>query len=170
MASWKPPEGEHRNDALAASVVIVVGGVAFVAGWREPPAVYDPLGPGAVPMAAALALLALGFALLVRALLGLHIGQATQSLIGGLDASAGDAGYPLRPGLAAFAFAATAAYVAAIWLNVPFFLSTFVFLAILGLAMARMRRPLIYWVIGVALTATAAIEHVFRKILLVALP
>lgn len=170
MAVSEEPEGDRRNDALAAIAVIVVAGVAFVAGWREPPAVYDPLGPGAVPMAASAALLALGLALLVRALLGLHIGQAAQSLIGGLDATADEVDYPLRPGLAAFAFAATAAYVAAIWLNVPFFVSTFAFLAVLGLAMARMRRPLAYWVVGTAAAATVSIEYVFRKVLLVALP
>jgi hypothetical protein len=102
--------------------------------------------------------------------LGLHIGQAGQSLIGGLDTSSEEVGYPLRPGLAAFAFAATAAYVAAIWLAIPFFLSTFAFLSILGLAMARLRRPLAYWVVGTALLATISIEHVFRKILLVSLP
>jgi hypothetical protein len=165
-----PPEGDRRTDPFAAVVVLAIASIVFVAGWREPPAVYDPLGPGAVPMAAAVALFALGLALLVRALLGLHIGQAGQSLIGGLDTSSEEVGYPLRPGLAAFAFAATAAYVAAIWLAIPFFLSTFAFLSILGLAMARLRRPLAYWVVGTALLATISIEHVFRKILLVSLP
>lgn len=170
MADGGKQTAERRTDAIAAVAVLVVASIAFVAGWREPPAVYDPLGPGAVPMAAAAALLALGLTLLVRALLGLHIGQASQSLIGGLDTAGEDVGYPLRPGLAAFAFSATGAYVAAIWLEVPFFVSTFAFLAILGLAMARLRRPLAYWIVGTALAATVAIEYVFRKVLLVSLP
>ena len=170
MADKDSQDGDRQTNAIAAVAVLVIAGIAFVAGWQEPPAVYDPLGPGAVPMAAAAALFALGLALLVRALLGLSIGQAAQSLIGGLDATAKDVGYPLRPGLAAFAFAATAAYVAAIWLEVSFFISTFAFLAVLGLAMARMQRPLAYWVVGTALAATVSIEYVFRKVLLVALP
>lgn len=170
MSKSTTPDGERRTDTLAAVVVLAIAGIVFIAGWREPPAVYDPLGPGAVPMAAAAALFALGVALLVRAVLGLHIGQAAQSLIGGLDTSGEDFDYPLRPGLAVFSYAATAAYVAAIWLAVPFFLSTFCFLSVLGLAMARLRRPLVYWVVGAALTATFSIEHVFRKILLVSLP
>jgi hypothetical protein len=170
LAEKKAPDGDRRTDALGAAVVLVVAGVVFAAGWREPPAVYDPLGPGAVPMAAAAALFALGLTLLVRALLGLEIGQAAQSLIGGLDAASADVDYPLRPGLAVFAFAATAAYVAAIWLGVPFFLSTFAFLAGLGLAMASLRRPLVWWVVGCALAGTVAIEYVFRKVLLVPLP
>lgn len=170
MSNSEPPDGDRRTDTLAAVVVLAIAGIVFIAGWREPPAVYDPLGPGAVPMAAAAALFALGLALLVRALLGLHIGQAAQSLIGGLDNSGEGLDYPLRPGLAAFAYVATAAYVAAIWLAVPFFLSTFTFLSILGLAMARLRRPLAFWVVGAALAATISIEHVFRKVLLVSLP
>jgi hypothetical protein len=170
LSEKEAPGGDQRIDALAAAVMLAVAGVVFVAGWREPPAVYDPLGPGAVPMAAAATLFVLAVALLVRALLGLEIGQAAQSLIGGLDASADDVDYPLRPGLAVFAFAATAAYVAAIWLSVPFFFSTFAFLAGLGLAMSRLRRPLVWWVVGCSLAGTAAIEYVFRKVLLVPLP
>lgn len=170
MAEKETQGGDRRTDALGAAVVLVVACVVFAAGWREPPAVYDPLGPGAVPMAAAAVLFALGLTLLVRALLGLEIGQAAQSLIGGLDAAATDVDYPLRPGLAVFAFAATSAYVAAIWLGVPFFLSTFAFLAGLGLAMSRLRRPLAWWVVGSSLAATVAIEYVFRKVLLVPLP
>lgn len=170
MAEKETQGGDRRTDALAAAVVLAVACVAFVAGWREPPAVYDPLGPGTVPIVAAAVLFALGLVLMIRALLGLKIGQAAQSLIGGLDAAATEVDYPLRPGLAAFAFAATAAYVAAIWLNVPFFLSTFAFLAGLGLAMSRLRRPLVWWVGGSSLVATVAIEYVFRKVLLVPLP
>lgn len=161
---------ERRMDIASAIVVLVIAIVAFTISLREPPAHYDPLGPGAVPMVVAISLCALGLILLARAAMGLRIGQAAQSLIGGLDADDSAIDYPLRPGLAAFAYASTAAYVATIGLDVPFFWATFAFLAGVGLAMARMRRPLIYWVLCASLAGTFIVEYLFRIVLLVPLP
>jgi Tripartite tricarboxylate transporter TctB family len=170
VADSPAAEGSRRVDALAATAVLAVAGVGFAAAWREPPPFYDSLGPGAVPMAVSVALFALGLTLLVRALLGLRIGQATQSLIGGLDAATPEIDYMLRPGLAVLAYAATVAYVGAIAIGLPFFWSTLVFLAGLGSTIARLRRPLTYWILGVSVIATFLVDFLFRRVLLVPLP
>jgi putative tricarboxylic transport membrane protein len=170
VADSAAAEGNRRVDALAATIVLAVAGVAFAAARREPPPLYDPLGPGAVPMAVSAVLFVLGLVLLLRALLGLRIGQAAQSLIGGLDAAAPEIDYELRPGLAVLAYAATAAYVGAIAIGLPFFWSTLTFLAGLGAAIARLRQPLTYWILGASIVGTLLVDFLFRKVLLVPLP
>ncbi len=121
-------------------------------------------------MAVAATLLILGLALLFRALLGLRIGHAAQSLIGGLDAGDAALDYELRPKLAIFAYVATTVYVASIALEMPFFWSTFAFLAGLGTVMARLRWPLTVWVFGASFAGTIAVDYLFRTLLQVALP
>ncbi len=160
---------ERRLDLAGSLVVLAIGAAALVAARREPPARYDPLGPGTAPTVVAILLLVLGAALLVRALAGMRTGQAAQSLILGLDGET-PADYRLRPGLAVLAFAATAAYTAALDLGAPFFWSTLAFLAGLGTAMADFRPRLTLWVFGAAIAGTLLVDHLFRKVLLVALP
>jgi hypothetical protein len=159
----------RRVDALAALVVLAVAAGFVVAARREPPAFYDPLGPGTAPTVLALALGALGLVLLARALLGLAIGRGAQSLITGLDGAA-PADYPLRPGLAAFALAATAAYVAALHARLPFLWATMAFLAILGGAMGGPRPRRLALAGIVAVVGAVAIDVLFRRLLLVNLP
>jgi len=161
---------DRRNDAIAGAAILAIAIVFGAAALREPPAHYDPLGPGTVPLAVSIALGIFGAILLIRTLMGLKVGQAAQSVISGLSLDDPEVDYPLRPGLAVFTYAATAAYVGAIALGVPFVLSTFAFLAIVGLAMARLRRPLIWWVISSAAAGTYVIHLLFVKILMVSLP
>lgn len=160
---------ERRKDLIGAIVVLVVAGIGFGAAWREPPALYDPLGPGTVPLWVSGALGVLALVLLIRAALGLKIGQATQSMILGMGEEA-PTDYQLRPGLAVFAYVATIAYVAALSFGLPFLWSTIAFLGGLGLAMAWGKTALYPWILGAAVVGAWAIEYLFRVVLRVPLP
>ncbi len=170
MSANEDSPKDRRNDAIAGAAILAIAIVFGAASLREPPAYYDPLGPGTVPLAVSIALGIFGAILLIRTLMGLKVGQAAQSVISGLSLDDPEVDYPLRPGLAVFTYIATAAYVAAIELGVPFVWSTFAFLAFVGLAMARLRRPLIWWILGSAAAGTYVIHLLFVKILMVSLP
>ena len=154
---------------VGAVVVLAIAAAAFAVAYREPPPLYDPLGPGTAPMVVSGLLGFFGFILLARAVFGMKTGQASQAMIFGLGTDA-DADYPLRPGLAAFCFAATGVYTAAIAIGIPFFWSTFAFLAVSGVAMANFRRNLSAWVLVASAVGAFAAEYLFRTVLLVDLP
>jgi hypothetical protein len=160
---------ERRLDLVGAIVVIVIAAFALFVARKEPPAHYDPLGPGTAPTVVALLLLVLGIVLLVRAWSGLRTGQATQSMILGLDGEA-PADYRLRPGLAMLCYAATAAYTAALGFGLPFYAATVVFLIGLGAAMADFRRKRTLWVVGVGIVGAFVVKYLFGTVLLVSLP
>ena len=161
--------GERRVDAAAAALLMVVSGGFFAAAWREPAALYDPLGPGTAPMGVAALLFCLSATLLLRAVRGQRVGQSGQRLILGLDGAAPE-DYRLRPGLALTCFLATCGFAASIALGLPFLWSTMAFLAGLGSALADFRPRPSAWAIGVGVVGALAIDHLFRRILLVNLP
>jgi hypothetical protein len=163
-------DDERRTDLVGAVAVLAVAGIVFAAAWQEPPARYDPLGPGTMPLWVSGALAALALVLLIRAALGLKIGQAAQSMILGMGEADAPTDYRLRPGLAVFAYAATIAYVAALTFGLPFLWVTLVFLGGLGLAMAWGKRELYPWIAGAAIAGAVAVEYLFRTILRVPLP
>jgi len=162
-------DAERRKDLVGAVLVLVLASVGFGAAWREPPALYDPLGPGTVPLWVSGILGALGLVLLVRAALGLKIGQAAQSMILGMVEDA-PPDYRLRPALAVLAYAATILYVLALGFGVPFLWSTLAFLGGLGMAMAWGRPAHYPWVAASAIAGALAVEYLFRTVLRVPLP
>lgn len=165
-------EGEanrRRVDAVAAVVVLAVAGVMFAAARREPAALYDPFGPGTAPMAVSAVLALLAVILLVRTLLGLRVGQSTQSLVLGLD-GASPTEYRLRPELALITFVASTLFVAAMAAGLPFLWSTLAFLLVLGAAMSDRRPRSIAVAAAVAVVGAVAVDLLFRRLLLVQLP
>ncbi|MBM3534792.1 MAG: hypothetical protein FJX60_17325 [Alphaproteobacteria bacterium] len=161
--------GRRRVDALAAIIVLVFAVVVFLAARREPPPLYDPFGPGTAPMAVSAVLAFLAVILLVRALLGLRIGQSAQSLILGLDGSA-PADYRLRPDLAAITFATSLTFIGAMGLGLPFLWSTMAFLFVLGACLSDRKPRSLAIAAAVAVVGAVAVDALFRRILLVQLP
>jgi len=163
-------EARRRNlDALAALVVLAIAVVVFLAARREPAPLYDPFGPGTAPMAISVALAILAVILLVRALLGLRIGQSAQSLILGLDGAA-PAEYRLRPDLALITFVTSVLFVAAMNADLPFLWSAMAFLLVLGAALSDRRPRSLVMAAAVAVIGAIAIDALFRRVLLVQLP
>ncbi len=169
MTEDREARRRRRVDALAAAVVLVVAVGVFFAARREPKALYDPFGPGTAPMAVSAALAVLAIVLLVRALLGLRVGQSAQSLILGLDGAPPD-DYRLRPELALVSFVATVLFVAAMSAGLPFLWSTLAFLFVLGAAMTDRKPRSIAIAAAVAVVGAVTIDFLFRRILLVQLP
>lgn len=159
----------RRIDLIAGIALLAIAGAFFVAAWREPIALYDPLGPGRAPMAVSALLALLSIILLARAIAGLKIGQSGQSLILGLDGQPVE-GYRLRPALAVICFLATCAYGASIAIGLPFLLSTIAFLAGLGAALGDFNPRLSAWAVGVAIVGGIAVDFLFRRLLMVQLP
>ncbi len=164
----------ERRSSAGADVVFALA-VMAVAGmtWREasglPPPLYDPLGPASVPTWLCMVLLTLGGVLLVRAVLGLRIGHATQSLILGIAEDA-PTSYRLRPLLAVLGFAITVAYLAALSVGMRFLWATMVFLAVLGIAMSDRSRRHVAIALAIAVVAAVAIDFLFRRVFVVDLP
>ncbi|MEY4681396.1 MAG: tripartite tricarboxylate transporter TctB family protein [Alphaproteobacteria bacterium] len=161
--------GSRRVDVAAGALLMVVAGGFLAAAWREPAALYDPLGPGTAPMGVAGLLFCLAALLMLRALLGRRVGQSGQRLILGLEAS-GTTEYRLRPGLALACFLATCGFAASIALGLPFLWSAMAFLAGLGCALADFRPRPSAWAMGVGVAGALALDHLFRRVLLVNLP
>lgn len=162
-------ERERKLDAIGGAVVVAIAATMYVAASKEPPAFYDPLGPGTIPMAVSALLGLLGLVLLGRALLGWRTGQATQAMILGLGSDE-TVDYALRPGLAAFCFAMAAAYTLALEFAVPFVWATFVFLFVSGAAMAGFKRRETAWVLAASIAGTAISVYLFQHVLQVNLP
>jgi hypothetical protein len=78
--------------------------------------------------------------------------------------------YALRPGLAAFCFAMTAAYTVALEFKVPFMWATFVFLFVSGAAMAGFKRRETAWVLAASIAGTGISVYLFQHVLQVNLP
>ena len=163
------PAHARRLDGVAGGLLMALAGGFFAAAWREPAALYDPLGPGTAPMWVAIILFSLSAILTLRALRGMSIGQSEQSLILGLDGTQPE-DYRLRRDLAVVCFLATCAYGGSIALGLPFLWSTMAFLAGLGCALADFRPRTSLHAVVLGIVGALIIDHVFRRILLVNLP
>ena len=163
------PARARAVDAIAGTLLLAFAGVMAWAARREPPPGFDPLGSGTAPLWVAGALGLLSATLLARALLGLRVAHAQQSLIVGLDAGT-PTDYALRPRLAAFVMVTTVGYAAALSLGVGFLPATIAFLAILGLAMGERRPGRMAAAVAIAVVGGGGIDTLFRKLLQVPLP
>ncbi|MBL8701337.1 MAG: tripartite tricarboxylate transporter TctB family protein [Alphaproteobacteria bacterium] len=159
----------RRIDAIAGAVVLAIAGTMFLAARGEPPATYDPLGSGTAPLWVSGALAILALVLIGKALVGARIAQSQQSMIVGLDGGT-PVDYALRPSLAAFAMAATFAYVLALQLGLPFRWATIAFLAALGGAMCDRSRRHLAIAAAIAVLGGVGVDLLFGRLLMVQLP
>jgi hypothetical protein len=161
---------ERRVDAIAAAVVLLVAGVTWWEARRLPPAPFDPLGPGTVPLWLCYVLAGLALIVLGRLALGLRIGQSTTAMIMGV-AGETPTDYTLRPGLAVFSFAWTVVYAAVLTFTpVTFLVATIVYMAALGWAMCDRSKRQTMIALAVAVIGGLAINTTFTKIFVVDLP
>jgi len=142
--------------------------VWFEAGKLRP-SPYDPLGAGAFPRIVSALLALLAVVLIARVLLGKNIGDAETTLIAGFDGE--EVEHRRRPWLALGVLGSLVAYIAVLTATSAGFLwSTIVFVAAMGFVMSN-RRPhdaVVAIVVGVAVGF--ALNFVFTRILVVALP
>ncbi|MGH7322565.1 MAG: tripartite tricarboxylate transporter TctB family protein, partial [Candidatus Rokuibacteriota bacterium] len=143
--------------------------------WWEaralPPGKFDPLGPGAVPVALCYVMAALGGLILLRVALGLAVGHARQSLLVGVHEDGEDLGYRRRPERAVATVALAVLYVLAMhrgWLS--FLPATSAFLVVLGALLVE-RTPRAQAIsFGVGLGTAVFLDLIFRRVLILDLP
>ena len=133
------------------------------------PSPYDPLGAGAFPKLVSVLLAGLAILLIARVLLGYAIGASDTSLISGLT-GLGET-HRRRPILAVGVLAGLTLYIAALTLtSVGFLWATIVFVAAVGFAMSD-RRPRDLVLAGlIAVFIGVALNFLFTRVLIVALP
>jgi hypothetical protein len=161
-------DAARRADLGFTAAVIVTAAVFLHQAWRLPSSRFDPLGPGAFPIAICILLLALSAIGLVSVLRGRSLGRAETSLIVGLDE---EAGHRRRPALAAFVFAATIAYALVLqFAPVDFSVATAFYVAVTGVAMSRRTRRHVLIAVAVGVGAGAGLTLVFGGLLGLVLP
>ncbi|MEJ1159161.1 tripartite tricarboxylate transporter TctB family protein [Prosthecomicrobium sp. N25] len=122
-------------DAVFAGAVLITSLVFLRESWKLPASRFDPLGPGAFPIAICVLLALLSAAALVLAAAGRDLGAAETSLIVGVGTGEGE-GRP-RHGLGVFVALATAAYAALLgYAPVGFFWATAAYVFATGFAMS----------------------------------
>ncbi len=171
MASSAPSRGTARADLAFAIFCFAVAGATWWEARALPPGKFDPLGPGAVPATLCYVMAALGGVILLRVALGLRVGHARQSLLVGLHAEEGDAGYRRRPDRAVATAVFAVLYVLAMhqgWLS--FLPATAAFLVVLGALLVERtpRAQTISLMVGVS--TAVFLDLIFRRVLILDLP
>lgn len=161
-------DGARRADLGFTAAVIATAALFLHQAWQLPSSRFDPLGPGAFPIAICVLLLVLSGFGLVSVLRGRSLGRAETSLIIGIDAQAL---HRRRPALAAFVLAATIAYTLVLqFAPVDFAAATAVYVAVAGVAMGRRTRRHILIAVAVGIGAGACLTLVFGGLLGLVLP
>ena len=170
MADPAPADTRQSRtaDAVFALAMIATAVITIIEARKQPRSPYDPIGAAAIPVWTSWITIGLAAVLLLRiALRRSTLGGAQSLFVGIVEQDALD--YRLRPGLAVISFVATVAYAAAI----PFLgfrLATLGFMLALGWLMCDRRPVSLLGTAVVAVVGSFAIDHVFRRWLLVALP
>jgi hypothetical protein len=160
-----------RADLAFGAFCLAVAGLTWWEARALPPGRFDPLGPGAVPVALCYVTAALGALILLRVALGLAVGHARQSLLVGLHEDAAELGYRRRPDRAVVTAIFAVLYVLAMhqgWL--AFLPATAAFLVVLGALLVE-RTPsaqAISLVVGVG--TAVFLDLIFRRVLILDLP
>jgi hypothetical protein len=173
MTSARPPRRARpaRADLAFVAFSLAVAGATWWEARALPPGKFDPLGPGAVPIALCYLMAALAGLILVRVGLGLAVGHARQSLLVGLHEESVDPGYRRRPDRAVATAGLTALYVLLMhrgWLS--FLPATAAFLAILGVLLVPRTSRGLALSLGIGLGAAVLLDLVFRRVLILDLP
>jgi tripartite tricarboxylate transporter TctB family protein len=150
----------RRAEIAYIVLVLVAAGVTWREARRLPPAPYDPLGPGAFPVAVSIALVLLGLAMLARLLAGRSLGGATTGMAVGLAAVAG---HPRRPWTAAGTLLLAFAYAGALSVRgIGFLPATAAYLFLSGLLLGPLEGRRAAMVAAFAAAAAVLLDLLFR--------
>jgi hypothetical protein len=153
----------RRAEIAYVVLVLVAAGVTWREARRLPPAPYDPLGPGAFPVAVSLALALLGLAMLARLLVGRSLGGATMGMAMGLDAAADHA---RRPWTAAGTLLLAFAYAGALSVRgIRFLPATAAYLFLSGLLLGPLEGRRMAKLAAFAAAAALLLDLLFRVLL-----
>lgn len=158
---------EKAADIVLALALLAIGVGAVVEGMKIPASRFDPLGSGAVPAMIGAALAILALVVLAATITSLKIGDGDR-LFTGLDDFGGETPSPLR---AAGAFAWTLVYATLLEVRVlPYWVSTFVYMAALILALAPRTHRAYTTTAIVSAVCAVGLDFVFRTVLSIDLP
>lgn len=151
-----------RWEAGVGAAAIAIAAAFLHDGRTLPPGVFEPIGPGPVPRAVCLAIIALALAMMAPPLWHLATGRTTAP-----DAPP----FVPRPAAAALVLAGTAVYVAAMGLGwIGFAPATIVFLTITIWFLAEFRPAVLPVAVGLAVVLGFGLRHLFTRVLVTDLP
>ena len=157
---------EERTTRVAEIAYIVL--IMAIAGvfWHHanslPPAPYDPLGPSFFPISVSIGLIALGMMMLLRLLFGRSLGQASQSMVVGLETSAE---HEQRPITAVMTILLAICYaIAFAFQSITFLWATAVYLFLSGLVLGPMEIKRLAGVAAFAVVAAYLLDLLFRVV------
>ena len=150
----------------AAMAISIAAAVLVIAEGRTlKPGVFEPIGPGAVPMGVAAVTIALALVILLQRIWR----SARARSVGSTATTAPDEAELWLTMLAVLAV--TIAYVGAMhWTLVGYRVGTVAFLAATILLAAEDRRRALPWALATAVVFGVALDYVFRHILVTDLP
>lgn len=154
---------ERRAETALALIAIALSGLFLFEGAKLKPGVFEPIGPGAVPMGVAVATIILSLLVLFARMRGAAAPQEPA----GADAPAHAERWLLMLGVAALTLVYTALLQAGVvrygYATVAYLLATFLLMS------DRVRQDL-PWAIGLALAFGLGLDFVFRYLLVADLP
>jgi putative tricarboxylic transport membrane protein len=161
---WR--DSEAKAELILAFFVWALAAAVWVAADRLPPPIFDPLGSAAVPK-----LIALILAVLVAGMLAQRLRGAANAGAVADPGDPSDTSAPLRPGVAALAFAAMAACPALMASGLLGFRETcFVFVLALGGVLSHFSRRMLLILVPTAAVLAVGLSRLFGGVLYVDFP
>jgi hypothetical protein len=149
---------EARAEASVALLAIALSAWFLAEGSTLKPGVFEPIGPGAVPMGVAAITIVLAILVLLTGI--------RQSRIGADGTSAAE-GWAQTFGVGAI----TVGYCAVLQLGVVRYgLVTTIYLALVIIVMAPQRRMALPWALGISAATGFGLDAIFRHLLVADLP
>lgn len=158
---------EIRAEIVVAVVVIATAAVFFVEGGKLKPGVFEPIGPGAVPMGVAVLTILLALGVLIERVWRSRSRAAAHEADIAAVADSLDERWIATLALSAI----TVFYIAAMHLGfVGYRIATIAYLVLAILVAAERRLHALPWAIGLSLLFGVGLDYLFRHVLVTDLP
>ena len=156
------PDSEKRAETILAWLAIALSALFLVEGARLKPGVFEPIGPGAVPMGVAVVTIVLS----VLVLVGRMRRPQTQAALEGSQAGGGE-----QWGLLAAVSVLTLVYAAVLQSGLARYgVVTVVYLLVSFLVVSGQVRRDLSWAVALAVVFGLGLDYVFRHLLVADLP